>query len=111
MATCIDCVAALGPREAELLTAAPTHHTPARFKRVQCTHLPLSLSGFVPTPPHWGEVTSHPPLPHSHTPPPLHPPPCRYSELLRHSGEAPVAVRRCETVDEVLKEADVSGGG
>jgi hypothetical protein len=33
---------------------------------------------------------------------------CRYSELLRHSGEAPVAVRRCETVEEVLREADVS---
>jgi hypothetical protein len=33
----------------------------------------------------------------------------RYSELLRHSGEAPVAVRRCETVEEVLREADVSG--
>jgi hypothetical protein len=32
----------------------------------------------------------------------------RYSELLRHSGEAPVAVRRCETVEEVLREADVS---
>lgn len=34
---------------------------------------------------------------------------CRkYGELLRHNGEAPVAVRRCETVEEVLKEADVS---
>jgi hypothetical protein len=33
----------------------------------------------------------------------------RYSELLRHNGEAPVAVRRCETVEEVLREADVSG--
>lgn len=31
----------------------------------------------------------------------------KYSELLRHCGEAPVAVRRCETVEEVLKEADV----
>ncbi|KAF8066182.1 HPR-A [Scenedesmus sp. PABB004] len=31
----------------------------------------------------------------------------KYSELLRHSGEPPVAVRRCETVDEVLQEADV----
>lgn len=31
----------------------------------------------------------------------------KYSELLRHSGEAPVAVRRCETVEEVLREADV----
>lgn len=35
----------------------------------------------------------------------------RYSELLRHAGEAPVAVRRCETVDEVLQEADVSRSG
>jgi hydroxypyruvate reductase 1 len=31
----------------------------------------------------------------------------KYGELLRHSGEAPVSVRRCETVDEVLKESDV----
>lgn len=31
----------------------------------------------------------------------------KYSELLRHNGEAPVAVRRCETVEEVLREADV----
>lgn len=31
-----------------------------------------------------------------------------YGELLRHHGEAPVAVRRCETVEEVLKESDVS---
>lgn len=31
----------------------------------------------------------------------------KYGELLRHSGEAPVAVRRCETVEEVLREADV----
>lgn len=31
----------------------------------------------------------------------------KYSELLRHSGEPPVAVRRVETVEEVLKEADV----
>ncbi|GBF94517.1 hydroxypyruvate reductase [Raphidocelis subcapitata] len=31
----------------------------------------------------------------------------KYGELLRHSGEAPVAVRRVETVEEVLKEADV----
>ena len=31
-----------------------------------------------------------------------------YGELLRHHGEAPVACRRVETVEEVLKEADVS---
>eukprot|EP00877_Chromochloris_zofingiensis_P004601 jgi/Chrzof1/14141/Cz08g26170.t1 len=31
----------------------------------------------------------------------------KYSQLLRHNGEPPVAVRRCETVDEVLKESDV----
>ena len=39
-------------------------------------------------------------------------PPCsKYGELLRHSGEAPVAVRRCETVEEVLRESDVSALG
>eukprot|EP00879_Flechtneria_rotunda_P023532 GHRR01024895.1.p1 GENE.GHRR01024895.1~~GHRR01024895.1.p1 ORF type:complete len:241 (+),score=81.64 GHRR01024895.1:1060-1782(+) len=31
----------------------------------------------------------------------------KYSELLRHVGEPPVAVRRCKTVEEVLQEADV----
>lgn len=31
-----------------------------------------------------------------------------YGELLRHQGEAPVAVKRVDTVEEVLKEADVS---
>jgi hypothetical protein len=31
-----------------------------------------------------------------------------YGELLRHHGEPPVAVKRVETVEEVLKEADVS---
>lgn len=31
----------------------------------------------------------------------------KYGELLRHSGEAPVAVRRVETVEEVLRDADV----
>lgn len=30
-----------------------------------------------------------------------------YGSLLRHHGEAPVAARRVETVEEVLKEADV----
>ncbi|KAG2427951.1 hypothetical protein HXX76_011938 [Chlamydomonas incerta] len=30
-----------------------------------------------------------------------------YGELLRHRGEPPVAVKRVETVEEVLKEADV----
>lgn len=30
-----------------------------------------------------------------------------YGQLLRHHGEAPVAARRVETVEEVLKEADV----
>ena len=30
-----------------------------------------------------------------------------YGALLRHHGEPPVAVRRCETVEEVLAEADV----
>jgi hypothetical protein len=34
-----------------------------------------------------------------------------YGALLRHRGEPPVAVKRLETVEEVLKEADVSGGG
>jgi hypothetical protein len=33
-----------------------------------------------------------------------------YGELLRHHGEPPVAVKRVETVEEVLREADVSGG-
>ena len=45
-------------------------------------------------PPDWRH---HAPCPHS-----------KYGELLRHTGEAPVAVRRCETVEEVLREADVS---
>ncbi len=35
----------------------------------------------------------------------------QYGELLQHNGEAPVFVKRVETVEEVLKEADVSGGG
>lgn len=30
-----------------------------------------------------------------------------YGELLRHHGEPPVAVRRCETIDEVLRESDL----
>lgn len=34
----------------------------------------------------------------------------QYGELLRHNGEAPVACKRVETVEEVLKEADVSRG-
>lgn len=34
-----------------------------------------------------------------------------YGELLRHHGEPPVAVRRVETIEEVLREADVSGTG
>ena len=32
----------------------------------------------------------------------------QYGELLRHNGEPPVFCKRVETVDEVLKEADVS---
>ena len=60
---------------------------------------------------------------HIHTHPPF-PPPAPpqqleeyirlYGELLRHRGEPPVACKRVETVEEVLKEADVSaarGGG
>jgi hydroxypyruvate reductase 1 len=30
-----------------------------------------------------------------------------YGELLRHHGEPPVAVRRCDTVEEVLRESDL----
>lgn len=37
---------------------------------------------------------------------------CRdYGKLLESKGERPVTVRRCETVEEVLKEADVSISG
>lgn len=37
------------------------------------------------------------------------PSPCRdYSKLLESKGEPPLSVRRCETVEEVLREADVS---
>ena len=32
----------------------------------------------------------------------------QYGELLRHNGEPPVAVKRMDTIEEVLKEADVS---
>lgn len=33
----------------------------------------------------------------------------KYGELLRHNGEAPVFCKRVDTVEEVLKESDVSG--
>ena len=45
------------------------------------------------------------PITNAITPPPQSN--SKYGELLRHSGEAPVAVRRVETVEEVLREADV----
>ncbi len=32
-----------------------------------------------------------------------------YGKLLESKGERPVSVKRCETVEEVLKLADVSG--
>jgi hypothetical protein len=53
---------------------------------------------------------SHLPRPTNVTNEPAPPkqPRSKYGELLRHSGEAPVAVRRVETVEEVLREADVS---
>ncbi len=35
----------------------------------------------------------------------------QYGELLRHNGEPPVYCKRVETVEEVLKEADVSEAG
>ena len=34
----------------------------------------------------------------------------QYGELLRHNGEPPVFCKRVSTVEEVLKEADVSEG-
>lgn len=32
-----------------------------------------------------------------------------YGELLRHHGEAPVACKRVDSIEDVLKEADVRG--
>lgn len=32
-----------------------------------------------------------------------------YGELLRHQGEPPVACRRVESLEELLKESDVRG--
>ena len=32
----------------------------------------------------------------------------KYGELLRHNGEAPVFCKRVDTVEEVLKDSDVS---
>jgi hypothetical protein len=31
-----------------------------------------------------------------------------YGELLRHHGEAPVACKRVDSIEDVLKESDVS---